>query len=79
MVRHARVLRDTPDRRKAVRYSVVSVLSVLVSQGMLLLTFGALRLGSAIVCNVVATSMAAVPSYYLNRRWAWGDGEGRTL
>jgi putative flippase GtrA len=50
----------------------VSVLCVVVSQSVLLVTFGVLRLGSAVTCNIIATAVAAIPSYYLNRRWAWG-------
>ncbi|PZS23540.1 MAG: hypothetical protein DLM54_00975 [Acidimicrobiales bacterium] len=62
----------TPPGRKACRYSIVSVVSVAVSSVVLFLTFYVLALWSAVVCNVVATSVASVPSYYLNRRWAWG-------
>ena len=55
-----------------VKYAVVSVVSTLVSQGVLLLTFGVWRLWSAVVSNVVANVIATVPSYYLNRSWVWG-------
>lgn len=62
----------TPTGRKLVRYSTVSIISIVISQVVLFITFGALRLWSAVVCNIVATAVAAGPSYYLNRRWAWG-------
>jgi putative flippase GtrA len=62
----------TPAGRKAIRYSLVSALCVLVSQSVLLVTFGILSLGSAVICNIIATAVAAIPSYYLNRWWAWG-------
>jgi putative flippase GtrA len=45
---------------------------VAVSQAVLFLTFGVLQLASAVPCNIIATAVATVPSYYLNRRWAWG-------
>jgi putative flippase GtrA len=63
---------STPSGKKAVRYSLVSVVSVAVSQAVLFLTFGVLQLASAVPCNIIATAVATVPSYYLNRRWAWG-------
>ncbi|HEX6477050.1 MAG TPA: GtrA family protein [Acidimicrobiales bacterium] len=63
---------STPSGKKAVRYSLVSVVSVAVSQTVLFFTFGVLQLGSAVTCNIIATAVATVPSYYLNRRWAWG-------
>jgi putative flippase GtrA len=62
----------TPTGKKAVRYTLVSVVSVAVSQAVLFLTFGVLQVGSAVTCNIIATAVATVPSYYLNRRWAWG-------
>jgi putative flippase GtrA len=62
----------SPTGRIAVRYSVVSAISVGITQAVLFLTFGVARLASAVVCNVLASAVAAGPSYYLNRRWAWG-------
>lgn len=62
----------TPTGKTAFRYSVVSAISILVSQVVLFVTFGVMRLGSAMECNVIATAAAAGPSYYLNRNWAWG-------
>ena len=63
---------STPTGRKALRYTLVSMVSVVVSQAVLFLSFGVLRLASAVPCNIIATAVATVPSYYLNRRWAWG-------
>lgn len=59
----------TPAGQKMVRYSLVSVVSVLVSQVVL---FMAQALWSARTSNIVAVCVSAVPSYYLNRAWAWG-------
>lgn len=59
----------TPGGRKMVRYSLVSVISVMVSQVVL---FVAQSFWSARTSNIVAVCISAVPSYYLNRAWAWG-------
>ncbi len=62
----------TPTGVKLFRYSVVSVISVGISQLALFITFGILQLWSAVWCNIFAAVIATPPSYYLNRRWAWG-------
>lgn len=59
----------TPEGRKLVRYSMVSVISVAVSQVVL---FVAQFAWSARTSVIVATCVSAVPSYQLNRAWAWG-------
>ncbi len=52
-----------------IRYSLVSVVSVIVSQ---IVLFIAQSFWSARTSNIVAVCLSAVPSYYLNRAWAWG-------
>lgn len=59
----------TPGGKKMVRYSLVSVISVIVSQVVL---FIAQSFWSARTSNIIAVCISAVPSYYLNRKWAWG-------
>jgi putative flippase GtrA len=59
----------TPGGRKLVRYSLVSVVSVAVSQVVLFLAQFA---WTARTSNIVAVCVSAVPSYWLNRAWAWG-------
>ena len=59
----------TPGGRKLVRYSLVSVVSVVVSQVILFL---AQFHWSARTSNIIAVCLSAVPSYQLNRAWAWG-------
>lgn len=59
----------TPGGKKMIRYSLVSVISVMVSQVVL---FVAQSFWSARTSNIVAVCVSAVPSYYLNRAWAWG-------
>jgi putative flippase GtrA len=61
----------SPQGVKAIRYTLTSVISVVISQCLLLITFGLLE-WSAKSANVFAVCVSAVPSYILNRRWAWG-------
>jgi putative flippase GtrA len=61
----------TPEGRKVVRYALVSVISLIVSLIVLAIAHGVLA-WSAFTSNIVATAVATVPSYELNRRWAWG-------
>jgi putative flippase GtrA len=53
------------------RYSLASLVSVGVSQSVLAVAFGMLH-WTAQLANMVACAVATAPSYYLNRRWAWG-------
>jgi putative flippase GtrA len=53
------------------RYTMVSVIAVSVSFFVLGITVGLLQ-WSALWGNITATSVATVPSYELNRKWAWG-------
>jgi putative flippase GtrA len=63
--------------QKMVRYSLVSLVSIAVSQAVLLVTFGTMH-WTAGLSNMVACAVATVPSYYLNRVWAWGR-RGKSL
>jgi putative flippase GtrA len=67
-------LRDrarTPGAKKAIRYSLVSVISVAVNQvSLFLLQYG--FHWTAKSAAVAAAALGGIPSYYLNRRWAWG-------
>lgn len=70
----------TPTGKTAFRYSITSVISTGVTLVVLSVTYGVLRLWSPVVCSVVANMVAAIPSYYLNRSWAWGKtGRSRPL
>ena len=51
---------------RILRYSLVSLVSVAVSQTVLMAAFGLLH-WTARLSNVVACVVATVPSYYLNR------------
>jgi putative flippase GtrA len=61
----------TTEGKKWVRYSAVSVISVIVSEILLFVAFGLLH-WSARASNVWAVCLSAIPSYWLNRAWAWG-------
>lgn len=51
---------------------MVSVITTVFALGLLGLFFGVMKLSSAAMCNLLATAITTVPSYYLNRAWAWG-------
>jgi len=58
--------------RKLIRYSLTSVISTAVSFFSLLMIFGVFHLFGEVTSTVVANVIAILPSYYLNRSWAWG-------
>jgi putative flippase GtrA len=58
--------------RRFLRYSSVSAVSTVVSLSCLYLFFRVLHIGTATDSNLLATAVASVPAYYLNRTWAWG-------
>jgi putative flippase GtrA len=62
----------TPKGRTMIKFSCVSLISTAVAQGTLWIVYYDLRLWSAVVCNIFANACATLPSYTLNRRWAWG-------
>lgn len=72
-VRLRDVLRH-PTSQKFMKYASVSVVSTVVAQVTLILVFGVFRLMPAVPANVLATVLATIPSYVLNRRWVWQKG-----
>ena len=52
------------------KYSAVSVMNVFITQTLLQLAL-ALSM-SAVVANLVAVGLSAIPAYLVNRRWVWG-------
>ncbi len=66
--------RDTPEAKHLFKYTMVSVISTIVSSGVLFLVFGVLKLWGEIASTVFANAVATLPSYYLNRKWVWGKG-----
>lgn len=65
-------LYHTPSGKKLFRYTMVSVVSTVVSFAVLGILFYVLRLWSEVPDNVIANIAGIFPSYYLNRSWAWG-------
>jgi putative flippase GtrA len=61
----------THEGKKLIRFTSVSVISTLVSQGLILILFG-FKLMGAVEATVVANCLATIPAYNLNRRWTWG-------
>jgi putative flippase GtrA len=61
----------SPMGQKLIKYSAVSVISVAVNVVLLIFAFGVLG-WSAGPANIFAVGVSAIPSYYLNRAWAWG-------
>lgn len=60
-----------PGGQKLWRYSVASIVAVIVSEICLVIFNGVIGM-SAWVSSSLATSIAAIPNYYMNRKWAWG-------
>lgn len=56
---------------KAIKYLIVSGISLVVAQAVLFGLFGVAR-WTTTSSNIAATAISAVPAYYLNRNWAWG-------
>ena len=61
----------SPQGQKAIRYTLVSAISVVIGQALLALFYNVVH-WSAAWSNIWAVSISAGPSYYLNRYWAWG-------
>jgi putative flippase GtrA len=57
--------------RKALKYSMVSVVAVACSQAILVLCSAVLG-WDPVPSNVTAVTVSSVPSYLLNRAWVWG-------
>ncbi|HXY45397.1 MAG TPA: GtrA family protein [Acidimicrobiales bacterium] len=66
-----RAFRSGPHFRRFLKFATVSLITTAVSQAIL---FGLYPhpLDTAMGSNVIATCVATVPAYYLNRRWTWG-------
>ncbi len=60
-----------PETVKVARYSIVSVISLVVT---VITNFIALQIlgGHPMYSTLIAAVAGAIPSYYLNRAWVWG-------
>ena len=61
----------SPTGQTFVKYSAVSVISVIINVILLVFAYAVLD-WSGLRANVFAVGISAIPSYYLNRAWAWG-------
>jgi putative flippase GtrA len=61
----------SPMGQKLFRYSMASVVAVIISNLLLLLFVGVINMGE-VLASTLATSLSAIPSYEMNRKWAWG-------
>jgi putative flippase GtrA len=57
--------------RKAMKYSMVSVVAIAISQAILWTSHGIFG-WDPVLSNVLAVAISSVPSYLLNRAWVWG-------
>jgi putative flippase GtrA len=68
----AAAYRQSPHYRRLFRFLSVSIISTIITQVVLFLTYHVWSVASAMECNVIATACATFPAYYLNRTWTWG-------
>ena len=61
----------TPDAQRAIKYTVVSAISVVVTLIVFVVLNGVIRM-AAVPSNLLSVTAGGIPSYWLNRRWAWG-------
>jgi len=62
----------THEGRKLFRYTMVSVISTLVSIIVIAIVYGAAHLWTEVPSTIFGNAVATFPSYWLNRKWAWG-------
>ncbi|MEI6701014.1 MAG: GtrA family protein [Actinomycetota bacterium] len=58
--------------KKLIRFTSVSVISTIVSFITIGVVYGFKLVEGQIWATVIGNAVASVPSYYLNRKWAWG-------
>ncbi|MGC2174147.1 MAG: GtrA family protein [Acidimicrobiales bacterium] len=63
---------ETVGGRRMFRYTMVSVISTIVTFTVLGIVFGVLRLWTEVPSAVFANVVALIPAYHLNRIWVWG-------
>jgi putative flippase GtrA len=62
----------THEGRKLFRYTMVSAISTMVSFTVILLVYGVFRWWTEVPSTIFGNVVATFPSYWLNRKWAWG-------
>ena len=62
----------THEGKKLIRFTSVSVISTVVSFITIGLVYGFKLVHGQVWATMIGNAVASVPSYYLNRKWAWG-------
>jgi putative flippase GtrA len=69
-------LARSPEGKKMIRYTMISLICVVISTVVLAFLVGVLS-WPAFWASITATVVSTIPSYELNRKWAWGkSGKG---
>jgi len=74
----ARSFLERPVIAKLIRYSMTSVVGVVLGQSLLQLFYTVLD-WPAVAANVVATTISTGPVYLINRYWVWKKKTGNSL
>lgn len=72
LLERALAYRRSAHFKRLMKFASVSVISTIITQVVLFLTYHEWSIASAMECNVIATAVSTVPAYYLNRTWTWG-------
>ncbi|HLI43692.1 MAG TPA: GtrA family protein [Acidimicrobiales bacterium] len=72
LIRRALALMKSGHGRRLLKFGAVSVISTVLTQGLLFLFYDVVKIPSAMECNVLATGITTIPAYWLNRTWTWG-------
>jgi putative flippase GtrA len=59
--------------QKALKYTMVSVVGVTITQCLLLVFYGLLD-WEATAANIMSVSLCSIPVFFLNKHWVWGQG-----
>lgn len=58
--------------RKLIRYTLGSVYATAFSQAVIFVVYGGHLIRGVVAATFLANTLAIIPAYQLNRRWAWG-------
>jgi putative flippase GtrA len=61
----------SPEGKRALKYTLASVVSSVISVITFIILKGIVRL-DAVAANIIAVVAGGIPNYYMNRKWAWG-------
>jgi putative flippase GtrA len=72
LLERVRAFRRSPHFKRTLKFASVSVVTTIVAQTVLFVTLNIIKIHSAVACSIIATSIATIPAYWLNRTWTWG-------